>query len=116
MHILANKLKNLRISLKGWNRDVFGNIQKNISRADVEVAKAQKNFEENPSPTHREQLHSLQALYLSCLKSEEMFWKQKFRIKWFSDGDANLAYFHSFCKIDIISFIVQKLRIPLVFF
>lgn len=38
------------------------------------------------------------AYYLSYLKNEYTFWKQKSRLKWFSEVDANNYFFHSHCQ------------------
>ncbi|KAI5675414.1 hypothetical protein M9H77_06364 [Catharanthus roseus] len=42
---------------------------------------AEKIFDEDPTPPYRENLHKLKDVYLARLKNEELFWKQKVRIK-----------------------------------
>lgn len=77
VYSLSYKFKNLRNSLKGWNHKVFGNLQKNITKDECEVAQSQKAYEDNTSPALHEQPHSFQVSCLSHLKKEESFWKQK---------------------------------------
>lgn len=81
MEILANKLKNLKFSLRDWNQDVFWKYKKNISQDEQNLSQTKKLFDSDPSLSHRENLHNLKALYLSHLKNEEIFWKYKSRFK-----------------------------------
>lgn len=67
MHILSSILKKLKAYLKDWNRNLFGNLTKNILIAEQILADAKKIFDEDPT-FHRQNLHKLKVTYLAHLK------------------------------------------------
>ncbi|XP_019157584.1 PREDICTED: uncharacterized protein LOC109154196 [Ipomoea nil] len=98
MRALAFKIKRLKHCLRIWNRDTFGNVFDRIRVLESCVAEAENTFDDDPSPGSRESLHKLQADLLQALKQEEMFWKQKARVKWLKEGDSNTRFFHAVVK------------------
>lgn len=42
---------------------------------------------------------TLQTKYLSILRYEEIFWKQKYKIQWLNQSDSNTKFFHISTKI-----------------
>ncbi|XP_019190133.1 PREDICTED: uncharacterized protein LOC109184574 [Ipomoea nil] len=98
MRALAYKLKRLKIALKVWNKEIFGNVFDRVKVLEAGVAAAKHTYASNPSEESRASLHALQADLLMALKQEECFWRQKARIKWLREGDANTRYFHAVVK------------------
>ncbi|GLT47499.1 hypothetical protein SLA2020_211940 [Shorea laevis] len=89
------KLKGLKEFLKGWNKEIFGNMEDQYEQAirkveqvdmqneiadleELEIIKRQEGFAE----------------MWDCLKKREIIWKQKSRSKWVQEGDANTRFFH----------------------
>ncbi|GKU94200.1 hypothetical protein SLEP1_g7726 [Rubroshorea leprosula] len=93
------KLKLLKGFLKGWNKEVFGNMEAQYEQAvkkieqvdmqneiadleDAEIVKRQEGFSE----------------MWDVLRKKELIWKQKSRSKWVCEGDANTRFFHRVTK------------------
>ncbi|KAL1531048.1 hypothetical protein AAHA92_33770 [Salvia divinorum] len=89
---LQQKLARLKKALKGWNKDVFGNIQANLREAEEAV-----NVE-NPTSSNRTEINKLIAQYILLLKMEEDFWRQKATIRWLSEGDQNTKFYQSWVR------------------
>lgn len=110
MQKLAGKLKHLKSVLKDWNRDHFGNLNNNLRRAEDEVLKAEHDFQTSPSPANRAKLNGARADLLFHSRCEEAFWRQKSRIKWAAEGDANTAFFHGLCQDRRSKLQITKIR------
>lgn len=48
--------------------------------------------------------------YNKAVDTEELFWKEKARVKWYSDGDRNTNYFHMVDKIGHASKQITSLK------
>jgi len=61
---------------------VFGNIEMEIQ----------------PTCSNRAELNRTEAELKKLFKIEEEYWKQKAGMRWFTDGDRNTRFFHSYVK------------------
>ncbi|KAF7831289.1 ribonuclease H [Senna tora] len=92
---LNNMLDQLRVSLKEWNKNVFGNIMKRkknlINRlSGIQVAKNKKC-----SPFLDKLERKLSQELEEVLNQEEVVWFQKARCQWIKDSDRNTKYYHA---------------------
>lgn len=52
-------------------------------------------FKVSPTQQNKERLHLLQAQLIRYLAIEEAFWKQKYGMAWFKEGNRNTKFFHA---------------------
>ncbi|XP_038697968.1 uncharacterized protein LOC119995523 [Tripterygium wilfordii] len=92
---LYAKLKRLKNNLNNWNKISFGNIFQRVIDAEKELAASQSPFDSNPSDAYKLELQTKSANLTSVLLQEEAYWKQKAKVKWCKEGDANTKFFHA---------------------
>ncbi|GKV50143.1 hypothetical protein SLEP1_g56855 [Rubroshorea leprosula] len=91
------KLRRLKQHLKKWNKEVFGNIDSQLEQAMkkvdfVDIKCEDQDLSEEDVLKRKD---GFEELWL-CLKKKESLWRQKSRVTWIKEGDANTAYFHKF--------------------
>lgn len=109
--LLQHKLKVLKGHLRTWNKVIFGDIHKAKEKAALNLEKAQANFDQDPSETHRSDMNLAHAMLKQALAREEMFWFQKSRVQWLKLGDRNTQFFHNYTKIRQQRNYIQRLKI-----
>ncbi|MQL99090.1 hypothetical protein Taro_031808 [Colocasia esculenta] len=92
---LQSKMKSLKLVLKSWNFDTFGNVHNNSKAAEDELRAAEIAFDSSPSLSNRTRLHLAQAHVKSAQRCEDMFWCQKARTMLLDNGDKNTAFYHA---------------------
>ncbi|CAL0318886.1 unnamed protein product [Lupinus luteus] len=100
MFILSNKLKRLKMVLKDWNANVFGNLHQRVKEAWSNVDTIQRCINDNgPDNDLLKQESLAQISVLKALAMEEDYWKEKSRLNWQISGDRNTSFFHKVTKI-----------------
>ncbi|GAU32780.1 hypothetical protein TSUD_152280 [Trifolium subterraneum] len=111
MFVLNSKLKRLKTKLKIWNKEIFGNVHTYVSTAEAHLKHIQLQIQHFG---HNDQLMKLekdaQAALDIALDRQEVFWKEKSKIKWQLEGDRNTAYFHRMAKIKNTTKIISSLK------
>ncbi|GKV32368.1 hypothetical protein SLEP1_g40981 [Rubroshorea leprosula] len=89
------KLKGLKAFLKGWNKEVFGNMEAQYEQAAKQVEQIDMKNEEidldELEITQRQE--GFQKMW-DIMRRREVIWKQKLRSNWVRVGDANTRFFH----------------------
>lgn len=89
------KLRKLRLILKKWNTEVFGNVTHSIKEAKDELHKLDllaelRDLSEGEAQRRRE----IRQEVWSLNKKYEWMWLQKSRMNWSLKGDKNTRFFH----------------------
>ncbi|WMV41297.1 hypothetical protein MTR67_034682 [Solanum verrucosum] len=92
------KIKKVKKALAEWSKDVFGNIFQQIATIEDVIKVKEAQLEIQPSESNRTELSKVEAELKKYLTLEEDFWRQKAGMKWFSDGDRNTKFFHSYVR------------------
>ncbi|XP_019465320.1 PREDICTED: uncharacterized protein LOC109363510 [Lupinus angustifolius] len=104
MFILSEKLKRLKVNLKNWNWDVFGNSHHRVQEALSTVENIQSCINnDGPNEDFLDQKGIAQLNLLKALNMEEYFWKENNRINCHMSGDRNTSFFHKITKIRQVS-------------
>ncbi|XP_010068469.2 uncharacterized protein LOC104455367 [Eucalyptus grandis] len=97
MFRLMCKLKSLKPRLKVLNKESFSNISVRTFEARVALRTKQLDLQQDPNFVALAKLEKCQRrTFLDLHSKEESFFRQKFRIKWFKEGDRNSKFFHHY--------------------
>uniref|UniRef100_M1AL69 RNA-directed DNA polymerase (Reverse transcriptase); Ribonuclease H n=1 Tax=Solanum tuberosum TaxID=4113 RepID=M1AL69_SOLTU len=92
------KMKKVKKALTGWSKEAFGNIFQQIATMEDVIKVKEDQLEIQPSASNRADLNKVEAELKKYLRLEEEFWRQKAGMKWFTEGDMNTKFFHSYVK------------------
>ena len=94
-----------------WNKTDFGNIFENKKRLVLELTTIQqKGMEFGWDIDLKEEKKDLDAQLEVRERQEDIFWKQKSRIKWLQEGEKNTKLFHNSVVHNRLGMKIHKIK------
>lgn len=90
----VDNISRLTLSLKDWNRDVFGNIFRRKQRILSRLEGINKVLLEHENVRLEALREILWGDYALVVQQEEAYWYQQAKSKWVQMGDKNTRFFH----------------------
>jgi hypothetical protein len=96
--VLKEKFRLLKDCLRKWNKEVFGILDLNIDKTVKDLNDIEGLLGEDVADTEMTRREGLNKEFWSQLHFKESLLKQKSRMRWVKEGDANSRYFHESIK------------------
>lgn len=96
--VVQAKFKSVKRALITWSREVFVNIFQRIATLGDVIKVKVMQLEIDLSKNNRTELSRAEAEIKKFLKLEKAYWKQKAGMRWFTHGDNDSRFFHSYVQ------------------
>lgn len=96
--VLHQKLERTTSHLSSWSKYTYRDIHSATKIMETNIAMLEQSLQEDNTPANRAKLNKAKAEYVQHLKIQKAILRQKARVRWLEDGDANTAYFHKVIK------------------
>jgi hypothetical protein len=91
MSILSEKLQQCSVELKRWSRKKYGDADQAVRQLSAKL----KILQTEETPNNLEEIRGLQEEIDHILEKEDVKWKQRAKLNWYTFGDRNTPYFHA---------------------
>lgn len=108
--MLNAKLCHLKNALQQWNKNSVGNVFQNIQKAEKILEATECRMETYDSFEAWAALDRAKCSLQYYLSLEELYWKQKFRVRWQQEGDQNIQFFRSVVKQRRSQAIIRRIK------
>ncbi|KAH0875430.1 hypothetical protein HID58_072792 [Brassica napus] len=95
---VSKKLKELKPIIRSSNKENFSNLEKRVDEAFSDLTSCQSASLSSPCPVTAESERIARLKWLTLARAEDKFLKQRSRIQWNVEGDANTPFYHRVIK------------------
>ncbi|KAK9934053.1 hypothetical protein M0R45_021214 [Rubus argutus] len=89
------KLKSLKLELKTWSKETFGEVGKEKKEIEATINKLdEEDRDEGLCFAKRRERENLRIRLEELVFREEIYWSQRAKPKWAREGDSNTSFFH----------------------
>lgn len=106
---LYQRLRAAKFCCKSLNQSSFSNIQARTRESFERLESIQRQVLVRPSQELFVEEQEARTIWLQLASAEESFFKQKSRIRWLDEGDANTWFFHKSVKANLSKNIIHFL-------
>lgn len=92
MFTIAQRMRNIKVACRKLNKEGFGNIQQKTKDSLDHLELIQTSLMSSPSDALFREEFVARKKWNFFASAQESFYKQKSRIRWMKDGDANTAF------------------------
>ena len=88
---IIGKLALCTADMASWSKNIVPNFRKQINKQSLDI----EAFRNSAHDANDLQLVTMQNNLATLILQEDIYWKQRSKIFWLSDGDTNSKFFHA---------------------
>ncbi|XP_057856257.1 uncharacterized protein LOC131065688 [Cryptomeria japonica] len=112
MNRIAKKLRNVKDTIKKWNKEVFKDLFAAKMKTQLELKEMQDKIQMSGyNEVSLREENEVLVKYHKIIRREEEFWKQRSRSLWLKAGERNTRFFHMNTMKHKASNRISKLKI-----
>ena len=96
---VSKKLKHLKPLIRSFHKENYSDLEKRVQEAFDQLTRCQHLSLTSPSSTTYEAEREAHSKWFELARAEDKFLRQRSRIQWTVDGDANTTFYHRVIRV-----------------